>query len=76
MGGLALGSVLAARFRDDIRRPIRVYAAVEAAIAATGLVLCLALPQLEGTLARLSAVAGREARMVRSRCHAPDGADP
>lgn len=53
MGGLALGSGLAARHRARIRRPFIAYAAVEGAIAVTGLLLCLALPSLEGVLAPL-----------------------
>src|SRR3990170_2614090 len=53
MGGLALGNGLAARRGDRLPRPLRVYAALEAAIAATGLGLVLLFPLLTGWLAAL-----------------------
>jgi len=53
MGGLALGNGLAARRGDRLPRPLRVYAALEAAIAATGLGLVLLFPLLTGWLAPL-----------------------
>ena len=51
MGGLALGNGLAARYGDRVRRPVRLYAVVEAAIAVTGLGLVLLLPLLAPLLA-------------------------
>lgn len=46
MGGLALGNALAARRRVTLRRPLVVYAALEAAIGVTGLALVVLLPGL------------------------------
>ncbi len=47
MGGMCLGSLLVPRLLARIRRPLRLYAALEIAIAAAGILLLLALPLLE-----------------------------
>src|SRR5689334_7376167 len=46
MSGLALGGGWAARFGDRIRHPLRVYAALEAIIALSGVALVYSLPAL------------------------------
>ncbi|HYM60066.1 MAG TPA: spermidine synthase [Thermoanaerobaculia bacterium] len=46
MGGLALGNHLAGRLAASLRRPLRAYAALEAAIGASGLALVLVFPSL------------------------------
>ena len=46
MGGLACGSALVARYGHRIRRLVRTYAALEVAVAAAGVILALALPEL------------------------------
>jgi predicted membrane-bound spermidine synthase len=51
MGGLALGSALAARHGGRLARPLRAYAALEAVVAAAGLGLVLAFPHLVEVLA-------------------------
>src|SRR5436190_5297768 len=43
MGGLALGSVIAGRFADRLRRPLLVYALVEAGVGLYGLAIPWAL---------------------------------
>jgi predicted membrane-bound spermidine synthase len=53
MAGLALGNVLAARRGDRVRRPLRIYALIEALIGISGLALVLVLPALTGLLAPL-----------------------
>ena len=50
MGGLALGNALAGFRRTTLRRPLVVYASLEAAIGATGLALVILLPTLTNTL--------------------------
>jgi spermidine synthase len=50
MGGLALGNGLAARYGVRVRRPVRLYASLEVAIAVTGLGLVLLLPALARVL--------------------------
>lgn len=57
MTGLALGNLGAARLGARLRRPLLVYAGLEALIAATGLLLVLALPLLPQALAPLLAEA-------------------
>ncbi|MFN7914005.1 MAG: fused MFS/spermidine synthase [Vicinamibacterales bacterium] len=44
MGGMCLGSLYAPRLIDRTRHPLRVYAALEAAIGAAGLALLVAVP--------------------------------
>lgn len=51
MAGLGLGNALAARVADRWANPIRVYALVEATIAATGVALVFILPSLGVALA-------------------------
>jgi spermidine synthase len=51
MAGLALGNGLAARFGERVARPLRLYAVLEAGVAATGLVLVLAFPLIADRLA-------------------------
>lgn len=53
MGGLALGNGLAARRGSSLRRPVRVYAALEVAVGASGLALVLLLPALSHALVPL-----------------------
>ena len=53
MGGLAIGNGLASRFGDGIRRPARLYAALELVIGATGLAIVLGMPALVPALASL-----------------------
>ncbi len=48
MGGLGLGSLLAARFAHRIEDPVRVYAGLELAIGLLGLAVPLVLPALHG----------------------------
>jgi predicted membrane-bound spermidine synthase len=55
MGGLALGSALAARLRPGGFRPIRVYALLEIAIGIFGLALVVGLPSLTSLLATVFA---------------------
>src|SRR6266540_7328659 len=52
MGGLGLGNVLALRFGDAVRRPLRAYALVEAAVASMGVALVYTLPVAGIALAR------------------------
>lgn len=51
MAGLALGNLLAARLGESVRRPLRLYAVLEIAVAALGLGLVVALPRLADLLA-------------------------
>jgi predicted membrane-bound spermidine synthase len=51
MAGLALGNLVAARHGERVRRPLRLYAALETAVALLGLGLVLALPGLADGLA-------------------------
>ncbi len=51
MAGNALGSGMAARHGDRVRAPLRVFAAIELGIGATGVLLVLALPALGRELA-------------------------
>jgi predicted membrane-bound spermidine synthase len=53
MGGLALGSYAAASRGRRLRRPLRAYAALEIAVATSGVVLVLLLPRLSEVLAPL-----------------------
>jgi len=46
MGGLALGGLIAQRVGDRLRRPLRAYAALELAVALTGVALAVGLPTL------------------------------
>jgi predicted membrane-bound spermidine synthase len=55
MAGLALGNALAARRGGSVRRPLRLYAVLEAGVATLGLGLVVALPPLAGSLAPLLA---------------------
>lgn len=54
MAGMALGNRLAARFGDGVPHPLRMYAALELAIAVVGVALVHTLPALVGQLAPLS----------------------
>src|SRR5262245_53655476 len=58
MGGLAIGNALAGRYSRAHRDLLRVYAALEAIVAVTGLALAYALPPLAAVIARLSAGSG------------------
>jgi spermidine synthase len=51
MGGLAIGNGVVARFGHRVRRPIALYAALELAIAVTGISLVHLLPMLSPILA-------------------------
>jgi spermidine synthase len=51
MGGLALGGAWAARAGDRLRNPLRVYAALEAIVALSGVALVYALPAFGPLLA-------------------------
>ncbi len=53
MAGLALGSVLAARHGDRLRRPLVVYSILEAVVGASGALLVVLFPFLPGILAPL-----------------------
>jgi len=53
MAGMALGNALAARFAARVRRPTRLYAWLELAIGASGVLLVAALPALGPGLAPL-----------------------
>ena len=53
MGGLALGNGLVGRFGQRIRRPVRLYAVLEGAVALCGVALVHLLPQLVVVLAPL-----------------------
>ena len=53
MGGLAIGSVLAARHGDRLRDPVRFYALLEATIAVAGFALVVLFPVLTPLLAPL-----------------------
>jgi spermidine synthase len=55
MAGLALGNLVAARYGERVRRPLRLYAALESGVALLGLGLVLGLPGLAGRLAPLLA---------------------
>ena len=46
MGGLALGGYVAQRIGDRVLRPLRLYAALELAVALTGVLLAVGLPAL------------------------------
>jgi spermidine synthase len=50
MGGLAIGSLIAANAGDRTRRPVRVYAALEATVAVSGIALVYALHSLTPAL--------------------------
>ena len=50
MMGLALGSFLAGRWADQARRPLRLYAMLEAAIAALGLLVSFAVIAWSGNV--------------------------
>jgi spermidine synthase len=58
MGGLAIGNALAGRYARGRRDLLRVYAALEATVAVTGLALTYGLPPLAAAIARLSAGSG------------------
>lgn len=53
MAGLAIGNGAIARYGERIRNPVRIYAALELAIAVTGVILVWTLPLLAGGLAPL-----------------------
>ncbi len=53
MGGLAVGNAFAARVGDRLPHPLRTYAALEAAVAVTGVVLVFALPAVGAALTGL-----------------------
>lgn len=50
MGGLAIGTMLAARFGDRVANPLRVYACLEAMVAASGITLTYLLLRLGGSI--------------------------
>ena len=51
MAGMAAGNGLAVRMGDRVRRPLRLYAMAEVAVALSGVALVLGLPAMGGTLA-------------------------
>lgn len=51
MAGMALGNLIATRSGDRVRRPLRVYAGAEAAVATFGVLLVVVLPALGGVIA-------------------------
>ena len=51
MAGMAAGNGLAVRLGDRIRRPLRLYALAEVAVALSGIALVLGLPAMGGALA-------------------------
>src|SRR6185436_20708904 len=53
MAGLAIGSVVAGRLADRVRRPLVWFAGVEAAIAVTGALTTLAFSVLQHSYPRL-----------------------
>jgi len=53
MGGMFMGSLLLPRFVPPTRHPLRVYAAMEAGIAALGLLLLVAIPGVSGIYGNL-----------------------
>jgi spermidine synthase len=53
MAGMALGYFLSARRGDRVREPLRLYAALEAAVALTGVALVYGLPELGRVFAPL-----------------------
>jgi spermidine synthase len=64
MAGLAIGSVIAGRLADGVRRPLVWFASVEAAIAITGAITTLALSALQHWYPRL--VPGLEGSFVQA----------
>ncbi|MBM3517731.1 MAG: hypothetical protein FJX56_07595 [Alphaproteobacteria bacterium] len=60
MGGLALGSFVAARTADRVRRPLRWYALVEMGIGASALLTPLAFDAAESVYVPLARAAGGE----------------
>lgn len=58
MAGLAIGNASVARFAARIRRPLRVYAALEAIVAVTGLAVTAALPAVSAVLVPVTRSAG------------------
>ncbi|MDD9947409.1 MAG: hypothetical protein OXU20_40595 [Myxococcales bacterium] len=54
MAGMATGNGLAARFGDRLKRPVRVYAALELAVACTGVLLVYVMPGLSSALSPLA----------------------
>jgi spermidine synthase len=54
MAGLALGSAACARWSGYVRRPVRVYATLEVAVALSGAGIVLALPRLTPLVAALA----------------------
>jgi spermidine synthase len=65
MGGMCLGSLLLPRLVSPARHPLRVYAALELAIGALGLVILFGMPQI-GLLYR--AVGGHGTGAILMRC--------
>ncbi len=59
MAGLALGNLVAARRGERVRRPLRLYAALETAVAVLGLGLVLASRASPRVSRRRSPVSGR-----------------
>src|SRR5215470_4468344 len=55
MGGLALGGLLFGRRADQTRHPLRLYALLELGIAATGVLVPIALSAVSGLSARFPA---------------------
>ncbi|MEO8033737.1 MAG: spermidine synthase [Acidobacteriota bacterium] len=53
MGGLALGNFLTGRLAPRLKRPLRAYAAIEAAIGVTGAALVVVFPSLTSAFAPL-----------------------
>jgi predicted membrane-bound spermidine synthase len=67
MGGLALGNLVVARRAWRWRRPLRVYAGLELAVAASGTALVLGLPVLIPVLAPVLARLGEAALLDAAR---------
>src|SRR5580765_4030167 len=57
MGGLALGNALAGKYASSVRRPLVVYARLEALVAIAGLAVTFLLPHLTFVLRPLTRAA-------------------
>lgn len=57
MGGLGMGNLLAGRFGQAVRRPVRTYAILEVVIAVTGVLLVPLLPALAARIAPILGLA-------------------
>ena len=67
MGGLALGNALVARLGRRMTRPLMVYAALEATVAVSGLLLTYTLPHLTEIVSPLTNAGGGESSSSSTR---------